>query len=83
MLAASKRGELFGELGPIECPVTIATATKDRLFKGPPYFVKFRRLLPEARWVELDGLGHLPMTDDPARVTEVILETAKPSVAQI
>jgi pimeloyl-ACP methyl ester carboxylesterase len=78
LLAASKGGELFGELGPIECPVTIATATEDRLFPAPPYFVKFRRLLPEASWVELEGLGHIPMTDDPARVTEVILGTALP-----
>lgn len=82
LLAAATHGELFGELGPIECPVTIATATDDRLFKGPSYYVKFRRLLPEARWVELDGLGHLPMTDDPTRVTEAILETAKPAAAR-
>lgn len=77
LLAASKRGELFGELGPIECPVTIATASRDRLFKGPRYFTKFRRLLPDANWVGLEGLGHIPMTDDPDRVNEVILATAK------
>lgn len=76
LLAASKGGELFDELGPIECPVTIATGTKDRLFKSPSYFAKFRRLLPGAEWVELDGLGHLPMSDDPDRVNEVILNTA-------
>jgi pimeloyl-ACP methyl ester carboxylesterase len=77
LLAASKRGELFGELGPIECPVTIATSSGDRLFKDPRYYVKFRRLLPDANWVRLEGLGHIPMTDDPDRVNEVILGTAK------
>lgn len=77
LLAAGKRGELFGELGPIECPVTMATASRDRLFKGPSYYTKFRRLLPDANWVGLEGLGHLPMTDDPDRVNEVILATAK------
>jgi len=76
LLATSRRGDLFGELGPIECPVTIATASKDRLFRGPRYFAKFRRLLPNASWVELDGLGHLPMTDDPGRVVEVVLAGA-------
>jgi pimeloyl-ACP methyl ester carboxylesterase len=77
LLAASKTGDLFDELGPIECPVTIATASRDRLFRGPSYFVRFRRLLPEARWVELDGLGHLPMSDDPERVVEVIVAGAR------
>jgi pimeloyl-ACP methyl ester carboxylesterase len=76
LLAASKAGTLFGELGPIECPVTIAVATNDRLFKGPGYFTKLRRLLPDANWTTLDGLGHIPMTDDPDRVTKVILSTA-------
>ena len=74
LLAASKGGELFGELGPIGCPVTVATASGDRLFKGPPYFTKLRRLLPDASWVELDGLGHQPMSDDPGLVSRVILE---------
>jgi pimeloyl-ACP methyl ester carboxylesterase len=76
LLAASKTGTLFGELGPIDCPVTIAVASNDRLFKGPSYFTKLRRLLPDANWTTLDGLGHIPMTDDPDRVTEVIVETA-------
>jgi pimeloyl-ACP methyl ester carboxylesterase len=76
LLAASKEGTLFGELGPIECPVTIAVATKDRLLKGPGYFTKLRRLLPDANWTTLDGLGHIPMTDDPDLVVEVILSTA-------
>jgi pimeloyl-ACP methyl ester carboxylesterase len=74
LLAISKRGELFGELGPIECPVTIAMASEDRLFKGPLYFAKFRRLLPHVNWVELDGMGHLAMSDDPSLVSRVILD---------
>jgi pimeloyl-ACP methyl ester carboxylesterase len=72
LLALSKQGELFGELGAIEGPVTIATSAGDRLFSGPDYFCKFRRLLPDAEWVDLEGLGHLPMSDDPERVVEVI-----------
>jgi pimeloyl-ACP methyl ester carboxylesterase len=73
LLAASRRGSLFGDLGPIDCPVTIATATKDRLLKTPGHFAKLRRLLPDADWVVLDGLGHVPMTDDPVRINDLIL----------
>jgi pimeloyl-ACP methyl ester carboxylesterase len=76
LLAASEQGRLFGELGEIDCPVTMAPSTKDRLFPTPGYFAKFRRLLPEANWTSFDGLGHLPMTDDPDRVAEVIVSTA-------
>jgi pimeloyl-ACP methyl ester carboxylesterase len=81
MLAASKTGELFGELGAIDCPVTLATAANDHLFPGEPYFVKFRRLLPDAEWVALGNLGHLPMSDDPERVAEVILAGAQTPVS--
>ncbi len=62
------------ELGPIECPVRIALGTRDRLFHRPGHFAKLRRLLPEADWTRLEGLGHVPMSDDPARVAEAILE---------
>jgi len=72
LLALSKEGQMFGDLGAIDCPVTIATSAGDRIFSGPDYFCRFRRMLPDARWVDLGGLGHLPMSDDPARVVEVI-----------
>jgi pimeloyl-ACP methyl ester carboxylesterase len=73
MLATIEHSDVFGELGPIDCPVTIATASKDRLFNRPGHYVRLRRLLPEANWVVLDGLGHIPMSDDPDLVVELIL----------
>src|SRR5262249_26811146 len=73
MLAASKRGDLFGELAPIECPVTIAVCTNDRLFRGPSYFARFRKLVRGAGGIERDGSAHMPMPDDPERVTATIL----------
>jgi pimeloyl-ACP methyl ester carboxylesterase len=73
LLAASKKGELFDELGEIACPVTIATAAGDHVFPSASYFTKFRQVIPAAEWVALGNLGHLPMSDDPDRVTEVIL----------
>jgi pimeloyl-ACP methyl ester carboxylesterase len=76
LLAASRRGSLFGDLGPIDCPVTIATATEDALFPTPGHFARLRRLLPDADWVVLDGLGHVPMTDDPAQISDLILSAS-------
>jgi pimeloyl-ACP methyl ester carboxylesterase len=76
-LLDAARTEALGELGPIECPVTIATATADRLFRGPAYFSELRRRLPDASWVTLENLGHVPMTDDPDLVMETILAGAR------
>jgi pimeloyl-ACP methyl ester carboxylesterase len=77
MLALADEGDAFGELGPIGCPVTIATATNDRIFRGPSYYTRMRRLLPDAEWTTLDGVGHVPMTDDPELIAKTILAGAR------
>jgi pimeloyl-ACP methyl ester carboxylesterase len=33
-----------------------------------------RELLPSAEWVELRGLGHVPMSDDPELIGRTISE---------
>jgi pimeloyl-ACP methyl ester carboxylesterase len=33
-----------------------------------------RRLLPDGDWIEFQGLGHVPMSDDPAAVAAAVLE---------
>jgi pimeloyl-ACP methyl ester carboxylesterase len=56
----------------IRCPVLIAWGTKDRLLlplQGP----RFVRRVPGARLQRLEGLGHIPMPDDPAVVAHTIL----------
>lgn len=59
---------------PIDVPVTIAWGTKDRVLpQGQAR--RARRLLPEAEWVDLPGLGHVPMPDDPDLVARTILRT--------
>jgi len=73
-LVAARNQTLFGDLGEIECPVRIAYGTRDMILRWPAHFERMRRVLPQAEYVALDGLGHLPMWDDPARVTRVILE---------
>lgn len=57
-------------------PVTIAWGTKDRLLLPRQALVAKARL-PKARLVPLRGCGHVPMTDDPAQVAEVVLRGSR------
>jgi pimeloyl-ACP methyl ester carboxylesterase len=44
------------------------------------YSPRLRRLVPSAEFVRLEGLGHVPMSDDPEGVVRTILEvTARAS----
>ena len=71
---------------PEQVPVTIAWGTKDRLLL-PSQAKVAQRQLPHARHLPLPGCGHVPMTDDPAQVAQVLLEgstlpaTAEPATA--
>jgi pimeloyl-ACP methyl ester carboxylesterase len=67
-------GETFGDLGSIDCPVRIMYGSQDRLLRWPNYYARMRRLLPDADWVRLNGLGHLAMWDSPETVAGAILE---------
>jgi pimeloyl-ACP methyl ester carboxylesterase len=62
------------DLGPIECPVRILYGSEDRLLRWPSYYSRMQRTLPEADWVCLEGLGHIPMWDSPDTVATRILE---------
>src|ERR1700742_645590 len=57
---------------PEPVPVTIAWGSKDRLLL-PSQARVAERQLPQARFRSLPGCGHVPMTDDPALVAEVLL----------
>ncbi len=54
-------------------PVTIAWGTKDRLLP-PRQVLVAKAALPQARFLPLRGCGHVPMTDDPALVADVLLQ---------
>jgi pimeloyl-ACP methyl ester carboxylesterase len=58
---------------PDDVPVTIAWGTKDRLLRPRQVLVAKARL-PQARIRPLPGCGHVPMTDDPALVADVLLQ---------
>jgi pimeloyl-ACP methyl ester carboxylesterase len=60
----------------IECPVRIAWGTADRVIPHSRYSRRLRDLIPDAEYVELEGLGHCPMVDDPELVARTILEVS-------
>jgi pimeloyl-ACP methyl ester carboxylesterase len=69
----------FGDLGPIEVPVRILYGTRDRIVRWPSHYGRMQRILPDAEYVALDGMGHLPMWDDPEVVARRILEVTAPA----
>ncbi len=56
-----------------DMPVTIAWGRRDLLL-FPHQARRARRAYPGARFVDLPGLGHVPMVDDPERVAALLLE---------
>jgi pimeloyl-ACP methyl ester carboxylesterase len=61
-------------LHPAPCPIRLVWGTRDRLLPMRGYSELWRRVVPGAEWVELEGLGHVPMFDDPDAVARAILE---------
>jgi pimeloyl-ACP methyl ester carboxylesterase len=57
----------------ITCPVRIVWGTEDRLLEWPRAAERYRRCLPHADWVVLDGVGHAPQLDVPLETAELIL----------
>jgi pimeloyl-ACP methyl ester carboxylesterase len=70
-----RTSEGLGALGPLGCPVTLAWAGVDRILPLSSTGQAARELLPAARFLVLDGVGHLAMFDAPDRVAATILET--------
>jgi pimeloyl-ACP methyl ester carboxylesterase len=56
------------------CPIRIVWAQRDRVIPFEHYGAPLMRLLPTAELVRLDGVGHVPMIDDPDAVARLILE---------
>jgi pimeloyl-ACP methyl ester carboxylesterase len=64
----------YEELGPIDVPVRIVWGTEDKVLPYPEAGHRFRELIPDADWVILDAIGHLPQLDDPELAARLILE---------
>ncbi|MFF8712960.1 alpha/beta fold hydrolase [Streptomyces sp. NPDC015184] len=57
-------------------PVTVAWGSRDRILLRRQG-VRAKHVIPDARLVRLPGCGHVPMNDDPALVSRVILDTGR------
>jgi pimeloyl-ACP methyl ester carboxylesterase len=72
-------GEQIEPLDPLPCPVMLAWAGADAVLPVEVNGAIARARLPQARFVVLPGLGHVPMIDDPRRVAGAILRTTAAS----
>jgi pimeloyl-ACP methyl ester carboxylesterase len=70
MLEAGEREDWA--VGPITCPVRIVWGTEDKLLPWPRAAARYRRDLPYAEWVVLDGVGHCPQLEVPLETAELI-----------
>jgi pimeloyl-ACP methyl ester carboxylesterase len=58
----------------VTCPVRIVWGTADRLLAWPATAARYRRdWLPQADWVDLEGIGHCPQLDAPLETAQLVL----------
>jgi pimeloyl-ACP methyl ester carboxylesterase len=60
--------------GPINAPVRLAWGTDDRLVPYSTCSLRFRTMVPNAEFMELTGVGHVPMSDNPDLILSTILD---------
>src|ERR1700733_8529738 len=72
LMSAIERDGPPANFAGVSCPVLLAWGTKDRLLPAARYSQRMRNLLPAAHWMDLPGLGHMPMGDDPQLIASVI-----------
>jgi len=72
-LLATASDEQIAPLDSPPCPITLAWAAQDLLFPVDVYGARARELIPAARFIVLDDVGHVPMFDDPRLVAQTIL----------
>ncbi|HEX8100974.1 MAG TPA: alpha/beta fold hydrolase [Solirubrobacteraceae bacterium] len=65
--------------GRITCPVRVVWGREDKLCVLPGAAARYRRdWVPQADWVELDGVGHCPQLDVPLEAAQLILGWTAP-----
>lgn len=62
----------------VTCPVRIIWGTEDRILLWPSAAARFRERIPQADWVELEGIGHCPQLDVPLETAQLILGFTSP-----
>jgi pimeloyl-ACP methyl ester carboxylesterase len=74
MIAHGLRYDWALDVERITCPVRIAWGTEDRLLPWPSAAARLRAQLPQADWVELEGVGHAPQLDVPRLAAQLIVD---------
>ena len=69
--------EFVPALDPLPCPVTLAWSERDKVFPVAVNGAIARERLPQATFVVLPGVGHVPMVDDPALVAATIRQSTR------
>lgn len=58
----------------VSCPVRVVWGTDDALLPWPAAATRYREeWLPDADWVELEGVGHSPQLDVPLEAAQLVL----------
>jgi pimeloyl-ACP methyl ester carboxylesterase len=73
LLDLARRAEWGVDAERITCPVRLVWGTSDRVLPWPEASARFRRDLPHADWVELEGAGHCPQLDLPLEAAQLVL----------
>ncbi|WP_022927813.1 alpha/beta fold hydrolase [Patulibacter americanus] len=73
MLAFAASDPYVVEAERIDCPVRIVWGTADRLLPWPTAARRLRRVMPQADWIELEGVAHAPQLDVPLETAQLIL----------
>jgi pimeloyl-ACP methyl ester carboxylesterase len=58
-------------------PVRLVWAERDRILPFKHFGSPMMECLPGAELIRLGGVGHVPMSDDPARVADLIMEVTR------
>jgi pimeloyl-ACP methyl ester carboxylesterase len=74
LLERVRDGGSFKPFDELPCPVRLAWSEHDRTIPFHRYGRPMLDALPGAEFVELPGVGHVPMIDDPALVSRTILQ---------
>lgn len=80
-LLMETRGRGYPDLDAIGCRVRIVWGTEDKILPQKHLSSRFRRILPDAEWIELEGCGHLVQVDRPEQTVELILEVSSGTAA--
>lgn len=72
--ATTRDGPFNGDMSKVSCPVRIAWGQNDRIVPPDQNARPLLDRVPEAEFVVMPGVGHVPMYDDPILVAATILE---------